>query len=434
VINMRWVLLLVSLSMLLNEANAKEFIPRLGLSVEQNDNIYKTKEGAEQDTVVTPYFGFIYEDQGSQLDASIDFEIRNERYLNNSPNNQNLFSANSFLDWIIVPNRFVWAFEDMANTQRITAFEAAKPSNIQNFNVFTTGPDFIFSDGSYEGLLKLRVGDVYYSDTGADNQRLIGSASAKRLINEYSSLGLKAAVSLVDFEEVFRVDYDIGFMGAAYERELPYGTFQITTGFNWVNHDNGIEENAPMGELEFEYDNGANVLRLAASSKYSDPALEAYDPLYSRQYDVGVGKPVNANEVSGVEVVDSNRAEASYTREGARVKATVLGYLENREPLLGNPASYLEQVGYNVGLAYQLRDNLSLWVGHNASDNDFTKKNSYVKSVSTSVGVNYNISQYLKLTVGASVGEDSSDDPKRDFSNDIVFLRIEYSGASKERE
>jgi len=162
---MKWVLLLIGLpAVFLNTAVAKEFIPRLGLSVEQNDNIYKTRENAEEDTIVTPYFGFIYEGQGPQLDASVDFEVRNERYTSSSFGNQNLFSVDAYIDWAIVPNRLIWAVEDVASTQRIEAFDKATPDRLQNFNVFTTGPDFIFSSGVYESLLKLRLGDVSYSE------------------------------------------------------------------------------------------------------------------------------------------------------------------------------------------------------------------------------------------------------------------------------
>jgi len=446
---MRRVLLLIGLSaVLLNTAVAKEFIPHLGMTFEQNDNIDKeTKDKAEEDTVITPYFGFIYEDQGPHLDASVDFEVRNERFSSNSANNQNLFSIDSFVDWVILPNRFVWAIEDVANTQRISAFESASPDNLQNFNVFTTGPDYIFSSSSYEGLLKLRLGDVYYSDTGADNQRIIGSASAKRLINEYSSLGISGAISLVDFEEVFRVDYDIGFVGATYERELPYGTFELSSGVNWVAHDNGTDESAPMGELEFEYDGGgggANVLRLAASTKYSDPALDAYDPLYSRTYDVGAGDPMNANQISGDGVFSSDRIEAGYIRNGKRIRFNLLAYLNNRESLLNASEADVEEKGFNVGLSYLLRDSLSLWVRYNASDNDFKNNNSTVKGMFTSAGFDYSITQYLKLSVGASDGEEDSEainpsldietDDQRDFSNTIVFLRLEYRGVPKEKE
>lgn len=446
---MRRVLLLIGLSaVLLNTAVAKEFIPHLGVTFEQNDNIDKeTKDKAEEDTVITPYFGFMYEDQGPQLDASVDFEVRNERFSSNSANNQNLFSIDSFIDWVILPNRFVWSIEDVANTQRISAFEPASPDNLQNFNVFTTGPDYIFSSGTYEGLLKLRVGDVYYSDTGADNRRVIGSVSAKRLINEYSSLGISSAISLVDFEEVFRVDYDIGFVGATYERELPYGTFELSSGVNWVAHDNGTDESAPMGELEFEYDGGgggANVLRLAASTKYSDPALDAYDPLYSRTYDVGAGDPMNANQISGDGVFSSDRIEAGYIRNGKRIRFNLLAYLNNRESLLNASDADVEEKGFNVGLSYLLRDSLSLWVRYNASDNDFKNKNSTVKGMFTSAGFDYSITQNLKLSVGASDGEENSEvinpsldietDDQRDFSNTIVFLRLEYRGVPKEKE
>jgi hypothetical protein len=445
---MRWILLLIGLpALLLNTAVAKEFIPHLGVTVEENDNINKTKDNVEADTVITPYFGFLYEDQGPQLDASVDFEVRNERFSSNSANNQNLFSIDSFIDWVILPNRFVWAIEDVANTQRISAFEPASPDNLQNFNVFTTGPDYIFSSGSYEGLLKLRLGDVYYSDTGADNQRIIGSASAKRLINEYSSLGISSAISLVDFEEVFRVDYDIGFLGVTYERDLPYGTFELSSGVNWVAHDNGTDESAPMGELEFEYDGGgggANVLRLAASTKYSDPALDAYDPLYSRTYDVGAGDPMNANQISGDGVFSSDRIEAGYIRNGKRIRFNLLAYLNNRESLLNASDADVEEKGYNVGLSYLLRDNLSLWVGYNASDNNFKNKNSTVKGMFTSAGFDYSITQHYKLSVGASDGEENSEainpsldtenDDQRDFSNTIFFLRLEYRGVPKGKE
>jgi hypothetical protein len=177
-------------------------------------------------------------------------------------------------------------------------------------------------------------------------------------------------------------------------------------------------------------------LRLAASSKYSDPALDAYDPLYSRSYDVGAGDPVSATEFSGYGVFESERVEASYVRNGQRLRIDFLAYLNNRESLLREGASEadVEEVGYSAGLSYQLRETLSFWARYNVVDSDFTKKESYIEGSATSTGLDYSPSQNLKFTVGASFGEEKSDDPQRDFSNDIVFLQFEYSGVPKEKK
>jgi hypothetical protein len=434
----KWIFLFVGLAALvLDTAGAKEFIPRLGLSVESHSNVLKTRDDEKKDTIVTPYFGFLFENKSPNMDASVDMEVRNERYTDNAFGSQNLFSVDSFIDWVILPNRFVWAFEDLANSQRIDAFDTSKPDNLQNFNVFTTGPDYYFSSSTYEGLLKLRFGDVYYSKLGQDNRRVIASASVKRLINEYSLFGFNSAASLVDFEEEFFVDYDIGFLGPTYERELPYGTFEISTGMNWVNYDDGAKDSAPMAQFEFEYDSGGglDVFKLSASSKYSDATLDAYDPLFSRLYDLGVNNPLNANEVAGIGAFESERVEASYTRGSRRVTASLLAYLNNRTALLRTDAEGdVEEVGYGVGLAYQIKEYLSLWASYYESDSDFPEKNSYVTGSTPSIGFDLDLSDKLALSAGTSFGEEKSNEPKRDFSNNIVFLRLEYRGAEKTKE
>ena len=434
---MRWILLFICVPMLLlDTAGAKEFIPRLGLSAEKHTNILKTRDNEVGDTILTPYFGFLFAEQAPNVAASIDLEVRSERYADDTYDSQNLYSINSFVDWVILPNRFVWAVEDLAYSQRINVFDPSTPDNLQNFNVFTTGPDFVFSSGIYEGLVKLRLGDVYYSDSGADNQRIIGSASIKRFLTDYSLFGFNGAVSVVDFEEDFRVNYDVGFLAAKYERELPYGTFELSAGVNWANHDDGVEENAPMAQLNFQYDGdgGVDVFKLAISTKYSDSALDAYDPLYSRLYDVGVNKLANVNETTGVGAFDSDRGEVGYTYNGQLIKLSLLAFFSKRDFFSGASEANVEQVGYGTGLSYQARENLSLWASYYLTDSDYPTTDSYVKGTTPSFGINYTVSDTVSLTMGISFAEEKSSVPGRGYDNDVTFLRIDYRGVPKDRK
>ena len=103
------------------DAGAKEFMPRLGITVEDHSNVNRSDDPDKEtaDTVMRPYFGFIFEENTTDLNAKADVLMVYESYARNTFDSQLLPTIDMTLDWSIQPNRLSWVVEDYAYAQRV---------------------------------------------------------------------------------------------------------------------------------------------------------------------------------------------------------------------------------------------------------------------------------------------------------------------------
>lgn len=432
--------------------SAKEFIPQFGISIEDHSNATKNDISPQGDTLFVPYAGFTFEEETSLIQSSIQFRVNREQYADDTFDTKNLFTMDGFIDWEIVPGRYIWVVEDAASSRRIDQTEpdslGNSKQNLQNFNVLMTGPDVLLRRGVYQVVLKARLADVYYSEAATDNQRLLLSGAVNKDLNDYSKIGFDASVSFVRFEEDFNVDYDIGSMLATYDRELPFGTLELRGGFNFVNHQNAKDETGAIGELALQIGRAGapNTFRFSASKKFSDPALEAFDPLYTRLFDLGGERQVNSAETTGTGAFETRQAEANYSFSGDRVGLNVFAFFRESDfPI--NPTQATDEYGGGVGVYYLLRQNLRAFANYYQFRSELPNSSAsagqnrpvtagdtstvYTDGTSPGFGLTYNISDTLSLSVGAVFTENDSNEQRRQFTDDVAYFRIDYKGTAK---
>ncbi len=443
----------LALSILLGTAAssvaAKDFIPRLGVDVEQHSNITLEPSGSEvEDTMITPYFGFQYDDKGEDLEAKVDFLLRHETYAENSFKEQDLFNINGVLDWGVMPGVLNWVVEDYAYSQRIDTTEDNTPDNVENFNVLATGPDFLFSHEIYDGVLKLRLADVYYSKSNNDNMRVIGSAAVYRPLNVYSRIGAEFSISNVKFDEVFLTDYTIASAHANYERETPYGVLNLHAGASWADHENGATDSAPLFEAKLASEEGLGQnYSISLSTKYSDPALDAYDPFFTSLLEISDQQTINQNEISGTGVYKQDRLELSYGIQGERLGFSLAGFSTKSNQLLSTVED-TKDIGGGANLSYLLTERAVIWVDGYYSRSEYVdiiderdkpaapeplgaRVDRYAEITGVGVGASYTLRDSLSFTLGARNLESQSDDPNRQYKDDILYFNVQYRGTPK---
>lgn len=414
---------------------AKELTPRMGITVSSHSNVARKPSNEISDVAIRPYVGFEYEEEAAQFSADIDFQLDHEQYKDDTFDAQNFFRADAYMDWNLVPGRLSWVVEDYAYSQRIDIFDPNRPDNLQNFNVLLTGPDVLFSSGVYEALVKARLGSVYYSEFDADNLRFTASAIGRRLLNDYSEANADLQLTSVFFNKDFFDDYLLGKAAVGYKRELPYGDLLLKGGVNWVQHDSGVDASDPYGALKFKYvsQSGYHTLTTTLSSQYSDPALDAYNPLYTRLYDVGIDRVVNPNELVGTGAYKRDRAEVIYAINGSRLGMSVTGFANKRSYFILDDTDTRDK-GVAYGISYRLNPLTYVWAGYYTASIDYLKTDLHLDARSPNVGLSYNLSDTLTLTVGVVSEENDSNDPEKEYKDDIYYVKLEYKGLKKQEE
>ncbi len=445
VLSFRYLLPLVAIACLFSSVAimAKEFQPRLGITTEKHSNANRIDDPDQEieDTVMRPYFGFEFREDTTDLQARADVLLVHESYSKNTFGSQLLPRIDATLDWTIRPNRLSWVVEDYAYAQRITTIAADTPDNQEIFNVLATGPDFVFARGLYDGLAKLRLADVYYSESDRDNQRLIATGVLTRALNEYSSIGIEGSLSSVKFEEEYLSDYDLSSIVGRYNREMPFGVLDLRLGLNYVDHEVGASDSTAAYEFKVNsHEDAFHAWGATYSSKFTDPAMDAYDPFYSRLLDVSETRVIEPGKIVGVGVYKTERGELDYGYNGSRIGVTLSAFVGKNSYQFAAENNG-EEKGGGVGLSYLVSDRMTLWLDYYQSRTEFpnNKNGSYAETVSPSFGISYAITDSLNVVAGAYSVDNDSDirDPKTNrltqkYKDNVLYLTVEYQGQSKQ--
>ena len=423
------------------DVSAKEFMPRLGITMENHSNANRTDDPDKEvsDTLLRPFFGFTFKEDTTGLKAKADVLLVSESYAKNTFDSQLLPTIDVTLDWSIQPNRLSWVVEDYAYAQRISTVAADTPDNKEIFNVLGTGPDFVFARGLYDGLAKLRLMDVYYSESDQDNQRLIMTGVLTRALNEYSKVGIEGSLSSIKFEEDYQIDYDIVSIIASYNREMPFGILDARAGVDYVDHEIGSSDSTAAVDLRVtSYKDELHAWSITYSNKFTDPAMDAYDPYYSRLLDVSEARTVDPGKIIGTGVYETERVEVGYGYNGSRIRLTLSAFA-GKSGFLLNAVDDGEEVGGGVGMSYLLSERMTLWADYYQSRTEFPNRNNgFAETASPSIGLAYALTERLNIAVGAYNVDSNSDlrDPKTNkltqkYEDSVLYLTVEYKGQYK---
>ncbi len=440
---LRTSLSLLLFSLLINwltVAQAGEFVPKFGFQIESRSNVTRGNDSGlirpvTADTVIEPYIGFLFTESIDKINAEISLQLDHQEYVDGTFSAQNFLTIDGFIDYEIVPGRFIWATEDAANTRRIVLEDPGTPDNLQTFNVFTTGPDLFFTRGANEVVLKGRLGTANYSDQLADNIRLLGSAALTRAVSPVTDVSLNSIASFVRFDEEFQTDYDLYAFLVRLDRDTPWGSFSLTGGYNVLDFESGFKENQPLieGSLHIGKEDGANTLTLSAASKFSDPALDVSDPDFTRLFQTeGLGT-VDSNERAGTGATDTKRVEASFDHRGDIYGFNIFGFSQDLDRPVSTQDSQ-EELGLGVNFNFSFTPNLNAWVTYFQLETDFKNSDTHIEATTPALGLNWELQRDWFVTIGAKFEEEKSNTVERNFEDEIVFVSLQYQAESTASE
>jgi hypothetical protein len=432
------VTLLPSLLLISAQALAYNFVPSLGVNVKNHSDVYKNGTDVE-DTVYAPYLGLRFSESNSNINTSVDFYAVYEDYQDNSYSASDLYDVNAFLDWIILPDRFVWAFEDYASTQRINVLGLEVPDNLQTVNVFSTGPDFSYQYEVWSILAKLRYGDIQYSSSKSDGRFTSVSTALRRDINEYSRATGALALRNNDYDAAFLDDYDVmkGFI--SYSRDLPTGDFLADFGFNRVEYDSGAKEDSPYIKLSLAMrPTGSFGFEVSVQDEIADAISRAYSATESRisVFDTAADSgflfsPLSDLATAGVYRARDAKAGINYSagvvKLGLGASSADKDYINARADsqvlAFRGYANFLltQLLSFTVGGSYQEVD-------YDASLTDPEINDEITRGYAV---VNYRWTETITTGLGFSTEERTSTDATREFANDIIFFSLKYQGLTR---
>ncbi|MHB8346113.1 MAG: hypothetical protein ACYDHM_02825 [Acidiferrobacterales bacterium] len=123
-------------------AAATELGYGLGYSAVHSDNMALSSTNPQADWLNIGKGKLALEENDLQdFSARLYSTLEYDDYQHHIFGNQTLFTLNSAATWMIKPRTLSWTAEDYYGQVPIIPFATATPNNIQNVNVFTTGPN-----------------------------------------------------------------------------------------------------------------------------------------------------------------------------------------------------------------------------------------------------------------------------------------------------
>jgi hypothetical protein len=285
---------------------ADELTYDLRAGVGQSDNIARTETDTISETILGLGLGLDYAHDGNRVDASLVGDLEYYEYQDNTYDGNVLGNAIGNLTIGLVPEKFLWVFDDNFGQAQTDPFVPITPDTRENVNVFRTGPDLNIRLGSQNALRLLgRWGDTYYQKTPYDNQLWLGGAAFAHTLSQGSTLSFNASTSSVTYDDNSTGgDFDIQEYYGAYESAGARTRILAELGYRSLHQYDQTSGGVHL-LVNVERDlSSSSSIRLRLGSDYGDTGMQLVDL-------AGAGPPqaVDSPLVSSSTVAQEDYAE-----------------------------------------------------------------------------------------------------------------------------
>ena len=320
------------------QAARLEYVADLG--VERNDNLDLSPVDPHEDTIYRPGFGFFLSEDAEKFRGSAAGRVEYRHYADGTYDNGFVGEVSGRGDWLAIPDRLTFTFEDTLAQEAIDSFEADTPDNRQQVNVFALGSVLDFRMGpALDGQVELRYVDSDAEVTDEFNSgRIELILRTIRRLDETSLLAFNARGQSVDFDdEVTGRNYKRGDLYASYEKHLNRFDLELDLGYSHIGYNDGFDSRSePLFQADLTWiASDSHRLRVGAASQFSDAAT---DTMRRLDQDAMIpGSILTGDTVINASPFTEKRTSFDYTYTSTLITASLetyahkLDYVESNE-------------------------------------------------------------------------------------------------------
>lgn len=132
--------------------------------LEYSDNLELAPDGGTSGVYHTLAAGLGYEEHGTRLDGNVDARVEYVNYPSGVFDDETRLYIDGDLRWALVRDRLFWVLADFLTNQLVNTRAPNVPTNLQQTNVFTTGPSLSYQ---FNTVNTLKV-DLRYMNSWAE--------------------------------------------------------------------------------------------------------------------------------------------------------------------------------------------------------------------------------------------------------------------------
>ena len=222
---------------LASAAEAETLSYGVDAGVAQTDNVTLAPSNKVSQTIAIADADFDVKKQSRLLDVDAKGNFSYLDYLQNAYGSQLIGRFDGLAHFAIIPERLIWMLQDDFGQAALDPFTPTTPTNLENVNYLSTGPDVNFRLGGTSFInLSARYARSTYATSPYNSNRWFGSLAWGLQLSSRSTVSLNADTERVQFENtVVNSDYDRtnGFVrysiqGARTELSADLGGTRIT--------------------------------------------------------------------------------------------------------------------------------------------------------------------------------------------------------------
>ncbi len=363
--------------------------------------------------------GMDYQENSVELEGSIGANVEHLSYLGGVFENEIRGYLNADIKWILLQERLFWVVEDTLSVEPILSRQAWMPGNVQQTNLFSTGPSLSFRlDNSLRMTADMRYLNSYAEETDEfnSNRWYMGTS----LIQERSLLtDISANLTWrnVDFRSEDADDYQQLGLFAAWKRHFGRSDLLLELGGLQISFDSGDSEYGLYSRLLWNRSiSSASRFAIGFNHGFADAA---------EQISGGTRTvPVSTNVISSQVYTNSELELVYHTEWGQSALETNLNY--QKQVFLNSPD--LDQYLVNLGVAWNrgFGGGISADLGISYFHTVYELDNRNDSTLSPFLGVLFQRSSRLSYRFRTGWERRDSSEDDSDYSDFTFFAAISY--------
>jgi hypothetical protein len=177
----------------------------------ETDNVTLASSNKVSQTMATADVDFAVLEQSRLFNVNVKGDFSDYDYLQHAYGNELIGRFDGLAKFALVPDRLTWVVQEDFGQSQLDPYTPQTPSNRQNINYVSTGPDLDLRLGGTGFVdISLRYADAYYQDSPFDSNRLFGSLAWGLRLSPTSSVSLNVDSERVLFDSTqFNTDFDL---------------------------------------------------------------------------------------------------------------------------------------------------------------------------------------------------------------------------------
>jgi hypothetical protein len=189
------------------------------VGIGETDNVTLVSTDKVSQTIATADVDFDVKQQTRIFDVDAKGAFTDFDYLQGAYGNQLIGRFDGTVDAALIPERLTWVLQESFGQAQIDPFTATTPTNLENVNYVSTGPDIALRLGPTFFLdLTARYARTTYQTDPFDSNRLMGSAAFGVPLSAQSSVSIDGS-----FE---RAMFDNTMVNTDFDRSSVYGHYE----------------------------------------------------------------------------------------------------------------------------------------------------------------------------------------------------------------